>query len=122
MTAPAKKIGRPKGARNNQFRTPLSQQFLRMFPKDVRTEGLSIAELTGLPLDVVLLDALKEGFACCRVDLYSSLIKARARAGKVIREREEQVPQTHEIPSQAVASTDDIPTGETPVGVDEGSA
>jgi hypothetical protein len=80
-------MGRPPGSRNKGPDRNVSE-LLRALPKDVRAKAQSISEKTGLPVLIVVVDAMREGLTCVEVDLYDSLIRGRARAGKIVKESE----------------------------------
>jgi hypothetical protein len=109
-------MGRPQGSKN---KTAGIAELLRALPKDVRAKANSISEKTGLPVLIVVVDAMREGLTCVEVDLYDSLIRGRARAGKIVKEADLSGERPlSEHPLYAVNDPDEV-TDEQPDEIDQ---
>lgn len=84
--------GRPKGSKNkfpkgSRNRNPMNI-FLRELPKEEQKNAVTLSELTGISLKKICGDAMAEGLAVLRTDVYAELVRFNERRGKVIHEKD----------------------------------
>jgi hypothetical protein len=86
--------------------------FLRELPKEEQQNALELSKLTGISLKKICGDAMAEGLAVLRTDVYAELVRFNERRGKVIHEKdlEEHKPEPNNIiPNEQPQSANEYP-------------